>query len=402
MISGPTIPNTVHGVRELLTRNAGLIEHGLEVLCEDLVLGEGVHVDVLARDASAAPVCVFIVVPELASGLAGRLLGARTWLQHHASWLAQGVDDPGLDVGKAPRFLVLGLEVPATLVEELRELPCPGLAVQQFCSYSIAGVRHLGVTDLIAAADPLPSRAGLPQPESVARAGSAAGGAAVLPRADAATGLETPLETSDTFTVPEGVTSSTDRAVCARFLDLCSRIDPGIRVQGDRFRRVLRYGNQELAELALQPEGLAVRVAGLDLGAGGLLHADNCVVLVDAVMRALLSAVAGVRAPTERDAQQVSESRSSRAQLPSPQPQSSSRLGLAPASEFGRPADAGAAEEVVPTSADSQPGQSVSRPPADRRRFSLEPIRRSVAAAQLSHEEFTALGEAGSDEQQGS
>ena len=53
--------------------------------------------------------------------------------------------------------------------------------------------------------------------------------------------------------------------------------------------------------------------------------------------------------------------------------------------------------ESTGTTSTTSPGQDSPAQAAPEDRFSLEPIRRSVARAQMSREEFSALGDDGSD-----
>ena len=115
MISGPTIPNTLESIRDLLVHRVDLIEHGLRVISEDLVLGHDAAVDVLACDATGAPVMQFIAVPETAGQLPARVLGAQAWWRQNAGFLARELSDPHLRIELTPRFLV-DMDIRAALI----------------------------------------------------------------------------------------------------------------------------------------------------------------------------------------------------------------------------------------------------------------------------------------------
>jgi hypothetical protein len=139
------------------------------------------------------------------------------------------------------------------------------------------------------------------------------------------------------------------------FLDLVQRMDPRIGASGDRFCRQIRLHGQLLAELQVADRTPRVRVVGD--GDYPLDSQDDCLAVVDRLVRQLLSAAAEPAAEPEAQA------------------------GPGPATP--RLAPGRLASDAGPD-ADSPEG-------LDEGRFSLEPIRQSVASAKVSRREYSAL-----------
>ena len=346
MICGPLVPNTFSGLRQLISQEAGRIEHGMRVLAEDLVFGAQGEVDALACDASGATVLLFVAAPESSHSLVPRVLAAQRWIKDNVAWLAEEVGDSGLRAELPPRMFVIGLEVLADTVEELRELGLPGLSVLQFCSFSLGSRQRLGVTALLD-----------PQRDARALAATTTGG--------------------DPFRVPNGVVDPTNRAVAARFLDLLRKVDPRMTSTGDRFSRRLFLGGSMVAGLAMTDGRLFVSFPPTeepgDEEPVELTHA-SCLSVVDMVLRAVLLLEVG---PCLGLSEPVTDEADEESARPADAHDGHSTL----AREGGAPVPDLAVQEVAGAALD------------DQERFSLEPIRRSVVQAQLSREEFSALGE---------
>lgn len=348
MISGPIIPNTLNNLRDLLVDRVDLIEHGLRVVTEDLVLGTEAAVDVLACDATGIPMLVFLAVPETAAQLPSRVLGAQSWLRQNAAFLGQELSDPQLRTDLAPRFLVVGLDIFAETLEELRRTKLEGLTVAQLCSFTLGGRLRMGLTSLFES-DPTPVAA-----------------------------------MRNAFTVPPGIVDPGQRALAARFLDLAKRVDIGMSASGDRFSKRLFLHGRDIARLGLAAGKLHVEFPALAEGFEEEwveLTDDSCRGAVDRILRLVLAIELAIADPATDVTQEADED----AGHPSEQ------------FDIGSfdPEDLGHAPQSHPV-ANPDPTESPAAPDSEDR-FSLEPIRRSVAKAQLSREEFSALGEEGSD-----
>ncbi len=147
---------------------------------------------------------------------------------------------------------------------------------------------------------------------------------------------------STMFQVPSGMPPGPAADRCARFLDLVQRMDPRLTVCGDRFSRQINLGGNHLAELYVADHTPRVRVHGD--GVYTLDSLDDCLAVIDRLVSQLL-----------------------------------------------------ATETPPPPSTPATPRLATSEGPVDRHegldegRFSLEPIRQSVAAAKVSRDEHSAL-----------
>jgi hypothetical protein len=353
MICGPIVPNTLTSLRDVIEQEVGRIERGLRTVATDIVFGQQGAVDILACDASGAPVLIFAVAPETSAGLSTRILSAHTWLLDNAAWLATEVGDSGLRTELTPRVFVIGLEILAGTVAELRVLGVPSLSVMQFSTFTMGGIRRMGVTTLY----------------------SAAGDTDESGSADSA---------GDPFEVPSGVVEPASRAVAARFLDVLRKVDARMTSSGDRFSRRLSLGGSLVAELAMTNGRLYVNFpASAELASDVDLELteDSCLSLVDIALRMVLLLEVG---PDLGLAE--AKPGSDKPTLSGPSRMAPS-LNPAVAEDEAHPVDGVEPEPVL---------RAASETPLvieDEERFSLEPIRRSVVQAQLSPEEFEALGE---------
>jgi hypothetical protein len=401
MICGPIIPNTLASLRDLIVQEASLIERGLHVVGQDLVLGSAAQVDALACDADGAPVLLFAAAPEVNGSLPARVLAARSWIAQNAAWLVDEIGDPSLRADRPPRCIVVGLEILADTLAELRRLEVDGLAVLQFSTFSLGGRQRLGLTELLGSTP------------------------AIVPRPDPVGATDAPGLATGSFDVPPGIADVEDRTACARFLDLVRRVDSRLTATGDRFSRRLFLAGRLLAEVGLVAGRLTVRLPGTDCMAPSQspLGLETCLSAVDRVLRMALDLEVGRSergtdppAATDRSADRSADPHRTASApvhrshgLPAgrdPQPHGEARFTTEPIERRGAlltaptsavqdppsPASDLAACHAVP---ESQPDrvQSAPRQGLDEDRFSLEPIRRSVARAQLSREEFSALGE---------
>ena len=347
MILGPTIPNTLDSLRDLVVQHISLLERGLRVLAEDLVLGHHAPVDVAACDAGGAPVLIFLAAPDTSSDLPSRVVRAQCWLQRNAEWLGQELGDPELRMEAPVRYVIIGLEILADTMDQLGRLEIEGLSVLEFCSLTVGGRMRLGVTRMMEQEAP--------------------------PPADTASHVD-----QEVFRVPAGIVQPDHRAQAGRFLDLARRADPRITTSGDRFSSKLLLGSQLVAELGMSAGDLRVAFPALD---GGVpeevigLTQETCLAAIDRLLRRILSCEPG-------GATALRHLR--------PEPHGMEGHGAPAAGGPGPMPMAGGQvsreEGLVPHRSDPDPELS---------RFSLEPIRRSVAASQLSREEFTALGDGG-------
>ena len=223
MIRGPVLPQAREGLWSLVSVRLDQIERGLTLVMEsfDCTGGQLGVVEGLARDAAGGPVLVVLALDGDAL-LVPRVLAAADFLQRVGDALVEAVPEAQLTVGARGRVLAIGTDVSHAAIEALRRLPVAGLQVCRLEPFRVAGserfaVRHLAI--------------GAP--------------AAVAPESEPVADLDLPGELA-------GLWSS-----CR---DLCARIDPAVRLVGDRYSRRILWRGALLGEVCYASGGLQAKV----------------------------------------------------------------------------------------------------------------------------------------------
>ncbi|MEM7202353.1 MAG: hypothetical protein AAF628_18930 [Planctomycetota bacterium] len=250
MISGPQLPRTRAGLLELLAHHLGEMERGLEVVALGLELDPSCTVDVLAKDAAGGPVLAFAVDQDSEAELPSTVLATRAWLATGRAALARACPAEGLDWERDPRLVALALDLQCGTLQVLAELPKGAVEVYRVLPFRVGGQVVVSIQSLLG---------------------------------------EGAMQAENTLRVPTGVTNPEARSLGSRYLDLVGRLDPEIRVEGDRYFRVLRYGGQTLAELGLRDGHLQVKVpADEGVAEMELQTRQDCTVAVDRTARRFL------------------------------------------------------------------------------------------------------------------
>lgn len=226
MIRGPVLPQQREGLWALVAQQLGVIERGLTLVLQgvDCSSGQLGLVDGLARDASGAPVLVLLAVDGDAQ-LVARALGAVDFLHRVGDALARAVPEASLCPTAPGRVLVVGSELSVGVLEHLNRIAVPGLWVCRLEPFRVGSVERFAVRWLTA---------------ERGRA-SAAAAAACAPA----------------FAAP-----APHHDMVERLLELCARIDAGVRVDGDRYWRRITWCGRLLGELRITDGALHGGVAG--------------------------------------------------------------------------------------------------------------------------------------------
>jgi hypothetical protein len=199
MICGPAQSGR-DALIQLLRNRAGMVEHGLRLMQEELDCGHGSSVDGICRDALGRAVLVLLEDPE--SSLPGRVLQAHGFWTRNADALERAL--PELGIAFTPfRILVLGQRFDRVALEALERLRLPELSVCELEPFRIGGQDRIAVRLLV--------------------------GGSVSPELDA--GAEPGL-----------------RARWSELLALLARLDPAVRVLGDRYSRRAALRGRNLCE----------------------------------------------------------------------------------------------------------------------------------------------------------
>jgi hypothetical protein len=246
MISGPVIPRTHEGLWGQILNNPDLLEHGLQMVAQDLGLHELCAVDGLARDAAGRAVLLIAAVTGEMVGLPVRVLEAHSFLQRNAAVLARALPDTGVRFADAWRVVVVSMGLPDTCLAQIKTLGLDRVEVYEVEPFTLGGESHLVVRPLL---------------------GFRAGGG------------------EDQLHIPSGLLDAERREICARFLSLVERLDPKITAAGDRFSRRLTLGPDWLLDLWVEGDRLFVDLGDKPLE---LAREEDCLEIMDMILRRYL------------------------------------------------------------------------------------------------------------------
>lgn len=212
MIRGPVLPQLRASAWARLAPQLDALEHGLCLVLEgvDCSAGQFGLVEGLARDAMGAPVLVLVAV-DGDGLLTARVHAACEFLARVGGALAAAVPEAELIAGAAGRVLVVGTDSGAAALELLCRLPLPGLEVCRVETFRVAGCERSVVHWLVER-----------------------GAAVSTGRADRTPSFEVPVRC---------------RADWDELQQQCSRIDPDVRWDGDRFSQRLTWNGRLLGRI---------------------------------------------------------------------------------------------------------------------------------------------------------
>lgn len=273
MIRGPVLPQLRDSLWSLVSRRLDAIERGLTLVVEGLDCSGGQlgQVDGLARDAMGGPVLVLLAVDGDAL-LSARVLSACEFLTRVGDSLVTAVPEANFCGGIGGRVLLVGTEASATSLELLRRLPLPAFQVCRLEPFRLAGTERFAVRWL------------------------SADGTASAPRSAVAP-------------TPEFNVSRERSRDWATLRSLCERIDPGVRIDGDRFWRRITWSGRLLGEVwSVEGELRAVTADGVQSTLSG---AGEIRAFADQLMRQYMK-VAGVASGNASPEEGATRSRDAR------------------------------------------------------------------------------------------
>lgn len=221
MIRGSVLPLQRDGLWRLIRQRTGLFERGFRVVAEQIELGTAglPPVDGLVRDASGAPVLVF-ATDDRDPSLCARVLAAHAFWSRNAEGMARALPEADLRDGAACRMLVVGVAMRTEAVQALQRLQIPALEIVEVDAFRLAGQERIVVRCL-------GGRVG--KPESA------------------------PLDAA---------MQDSDRGVFEAFEQFVRRLDPKIRLEGDRFSRRASYEGRLLGDFWYADEAVHALVCG--------------------------------------------------------------------------------------------------------------------------------------------
>lgn len=240
MIAGPILPRTTESLRRLAFEQSERLETGLQVLRREVELDGAGTLDALVLDASGRIGLVFLSDFER-DGLASEILRVASWWSRNARLLLRSVPELVEGIGEEPRLLVYAFEYTAQGLEDLRrlELPgleLPGLEVQRIEAARIEQEICVGVVPVNLRSSPsIDSPLAMVPAAGVDEAGASA------------------------FELP-GEFATGHELLLGEFTDRLRRLDPDLRVVGDRFLRRYLTSGRDLFTLRRARDGVLVEV----------------------------------------------------------------------------------------------------------------------------------------------
>ena len=330
MIRGPVLPQVRASLWSLVKPRLETIESGLSLVLEGFDCSEGQLGVIEGLARDAMGAPVAVMLAvDGDSLLPARVLAAGNFLQRVGDGLMRAVPEAHLRPGRRGRLIVVGTEASAALLAQVCRLPIGGLHVCSLEPFRLAGSERFAVRWLPVAA-------------SVDLAG-VSDASLTQPAAEPAVQVEDVFEVS-------AERSDLWQTLC----ELCERIDPAVQVHGDRFLRRVLWSGQLLGEVRIvEGELLASAVTGV---VRELRDKRDVRLFGDQLLRAF----ARLSGLAEQQAAWSSERRST------------------------------PATQSPPPAAQSQPTRHSTNGKESNRTGSL---RSTLAAAKLSPEEYSALGD---------
>ncbi|MBM4060283.1 MAG: hypothetical protein FJ265_04170 [Planctomycetes bacterium] len=230
MIRGPVLPQMRETLWALVAGHLEAIETGLVLVGEHLDCNDGQFgvIDGLARDASGAPVLLLLAI-DGDSLLTARAIAAVEFLDRIGDALAGAVPEGRFVVGGRPRVMVVGNDAASGSLAALQRFGALPLEICRLVPFRIGNSERFAVRWLAGAGEP---------PVSAN---------------DAAENVQT------AFAVPEA-----SRGHWQTLARLCERLDPDVRVDGDRYTRRITWRGWLLGQvvvadgtmLAMGPDGV--------------------------------------------------------------------------------------------------------------------------------------------------
>lgn len=302
MISGPTHPMNRDGLWHLVCERPDLFERGLRVVHAGFDAG-GAEIGVadgLARDAAGSP-CLLLIVERGDPVLLARVLAAHAFLSRNAAALARAVPEAEFEPSGRFRVLLVGAEIPAPLSRDLERLQLTNIRACQVETFRLGGQERVVVRAIWPAAEQVPDL--------------------------------------------DPAVAAAVREQWETLHALLHKLDPALRLDGDRFSRRALWHGRLLCDFWFADDRLLAQVPG---GSARTLVARSDVQgFADQVMRRFVAML------SERDAAAVSG---------------------------GRPGS-------VP-----EPGPAAVELPT------LEAVRSAFGASRLTREEYSALGDLATEE----
>lgn len=245
MIRGPVLPQLRDSLWSLVSSRLERIETGLTLVLESLDCSDGElgAIEGLARDSAGGAVLVMIAV-EGDALLSARALSAGQFLQRVGDALVRAVPEANFCPGVPGRVLLVGTESAAAAIKHVCALPIVGLHACALEPFRAAGrerfaVRWLATLPMIADA----AAGRIAQKQAIAQ-----NQAGVIPATDRGLPAES-MVVGSSLQLPEFVVPPQRTELWEAVVSICQRIDSAVVIHGDRFSRTISWNGNPLGDV---------------------------------------------------------------------------------------------------------------------------------------------------------
>lgn len=257
MIRGPVLPQSRESLWALVSNRLDVIERGLSLVAENFdCSGHFGSIEALARDAVGSPVLVILATAD-DPGNAARTLDAIDFLERAGAGLSTAIPEAQFDPNASARVVVIAVHGAIAALTPLLRREMPRLQVCRLEAFRLAGSERFAVL----------WQSGRPEHGS-------------------------PVGSS--FACP-----STLEPTWRALHDVCLRIDPAVSIDGDRYRRQIRWRGRLLGEVVVK-DG-ALHTTSADGQAGVLAATSDLRQFSDRLLRSFVQ-VAGLTLSRAEDA----------------------------------------------------------------------------------------------------
>lgn len=248
MIRGPVLPQLRESLWSLVSSRLDRIETGLTLILESLDCSDGElgAVEGLARDSAGGAVLVMLAV-EGDSLLPARALSAGQFLERVGDALVRAVPEANFCPGVPGRVLLVGTESAAAAIQHVCALPITGLHACTLEPFRVAGRERFAVRWLAT----LPMIAGAAAHRMASEKGIALDHAGVTPTSDRGLPAEPaePAVVGSSLQRPEFVVPPQRAEFWEAVVSICERIDSAVIIHGDRFSRTISWNGNLLGDV---------------------------------------------------------------------------------------------------------------------------------------------------------
>ncbi|MFT4512822.1 MAG: hypothetical protein ACI89X_002275 [Planctomycetota bacterium] len=249
MIRGPVLPQLRDSLWSLVSSRLDRIETGLTLVLESLDCSDGElgTLEGLARDSAGGAVLVMLAV-EGDALLPARALSAGQFLERVGDALVRAVPEANFCPGVPGRVLLVGTESAAAAIQRVCALPIAGLHACTLEPFRVAGRERFAVRWLATSLTATSLTATSPMIAESAVDRIALEQAGLVRASDGGLSVE-PAVAGSNLQRPEFVVPPQRTELWEAVVSICERIDSAVIIHGDRFSRSITWNGNSLGDV---------------------------------------------------------------------------------------------------------------------------------------------------------